>query len=271
MDEYFKIRSITNRVYYGTKRPSGALYVGGTKQRCAQLSTKSHDTMILSHIQNKEGCSLFQEISYRGPGVDLLQVSIEFVHKMYPNIKYIEFEDASNITCNNGATNSLSAYSIIQGKGTWYEYNFNAIIEDELKESYIKHTKRLYNPNSKVEWDEIKLLLERKAINTECINIIKETYINSTTYYEFFTNLYKKVGKITFCNITANWIEEFLQAYLQMPYIFKFPKFYIPVTNKNTITEIHKVKDNPFKDIKQRGGEPVRCVHEYAPWDLQSW
>ncbi len=56
-----------------------------------------------------------------------------------------------------------------------------------------------------------------------------------------------------------------------MPYIFKFPKFYIPVTNKNTITEIHKVNDNPFKDIQQRGGEPIRCVHEYALWDLPSW
>jgi hypothetical protein len=145
---------------------------------------------------------------------------------MFPELKYVKFDDMSSIECATEEDNRKNSrirkpgtnlvpmplyyLSIAYNGETWYEKYLKAVQEDNAKHAAYKQKvhKMLYDPTEKPDFIHF-LRLTRAPMNI--VEELEGYYLQSSTYNEFF----HLIPKIDRCRILRPWIKEFMGYYLK--------------------------------------------------------
>jgi hypothetical protein len=258
------------------------LYFGGTQANkvaegvkgCVEITIYNYNNIYQNNtiadvvsIQSEESCNIAGNLK---PGVGTLHMINTAFHvcmRMFSWITSFKFTDTSSKTCiSNKATTgvSLSAYSVALYDKTWYERSFGAeVMNLDDRKKYKGYIQRLSQPEYKnMPWNVFYTNFitnygrnnPKEQIN---LDVIKDTYLVSKTYREFFDLLqYKIRNKEELCLTLQLWVENIIK------HIFDFSLSLNSVLLKAWVINTNSIKDIEFEkyglvtleDIKYTGG-----------------
>ncbi len=240
-----KVGSKTLRLVIHESDNYVTLYIGGHEKYCIygfitkeeSSIAKTDDISIgdFSKIHYNLECSLEHDFKRGADTNMILKLFLAYIHKHYPYVKYLKFDDASHRTCDDGQLIDLAEMTYITTGKTWYEKNFGAKLEKSSKTDFIKAEHRFQEMKLKVTWETFSGNFP-KEILTE-IPDMQKMYEEATTWQNFFGPLRERMGIENFCPFVAPWLEQFMHSYFGTKFI-KF-KYLMPV-EPNTIPFIEQ-------------------------------
>lgn len=267
-----RFRIIEKIIEYDGIIRSHTFKLGGDYQDCvnANISYQNgipiHGKLI--HAEYDSSCAL-GTILNRGIGsVLMIKTLLRYIHSKYLSVTKFYFEDMSNIECATEeniqkAINRrqplrkgsyiiplpLNLLSIAYNGKTWYERYFNAEYADpDRQHKYRNRIYFLYNPEEKLEF---KQFLEMAGVPNDQDDYLRDIYISSNTYNEFFNS----IPKDDRCLILRPWLQQFMNNYLNN--IFSNYGWVIDITKMN------QLEGGKRKTQKKRRGK--RSMSYYIP------
>ena len=198
MDSYYIIKYTINntiKYYYVNVLEDDTVLVGVVKMKCVNiLIDKINKVAVLELLQHYYKCSLFSDLQKGYEVKNLLKISLNFVILHYPELKYIELIDNSFIICGNKKRISLPDITFIKYNKTWYEKYFNAVPNDESKDTILvlkKQLLKISNKKLKLNYEEFikKYYSEPIFHKQNRLNIIKNIYIKNMTFKTFLDQI----------------------------------------------------------------------------------
>jgi hypothetical protein len=188
-----------------------SIIIGGIYEDCINMSVKigqGVEVASIPHLESFPDCN-FENFTKKGDTVDMIRAAIQFVVHLFPGIKYINFDDASNIDC--GVTKnrkyekpfSLAYLYLSQYGKTWYEYHFNATLSNKLLYNiYREETKRLFDPLA------VDLTMLYEFANSEQKELLAPyiTDASGKSWIEFFNSIPGSKR----CTIFFNWLGQLI-------------------------------------------------------------
>ena len=258
------------------------LYFGGSRAKklaegakgCLEITIYNYNNIYqnntiadLVSIQSEESCNLSGNLQKGKGTLHMINTAFHVCMRMFPWITIFKFTDTSSKTCvsNKPTTGvSLSAYSIALYGKTWYERSFGAEVMDlDDRKKYKGYIERLSMETYKnMPWNVFytNFIINygrnnpKDQINLE---LIKEYYLGSKTYREFFDLLqYNIKNKEELCLTLQLWVEDVIK------HLFDASLSLNSVLLKAWVINITNVKDIEFEkyglvtleDIKYTGG-----------------
>jgi hypothetical protein len=206
-----------------TSQPFGyTVKIGGNSYlNCINISITLQNGIVtkakIGHIQSEPECG-FGTLLENGKTVDFIKSVLQFCKLKFPSLRYIEFDDMSNIDCGISKDKapprrpekpfSLSHFSITRTGKTWYENRFGAKpIDPKLYTKYRSAIETLYKP--------ARLTFEAFCADAQFTNeqatILKEYYSPTQTWIDFFNS----IPKVDQCKALYNWLPAFITKLIQ--------------------------------------------------------
>lgn len=240
-----KVGSKTLRLIQHESPDIITLYIGGHTKYCIYgFITKSSSPMArfsdisignLSKIHYNQACSLEHDFKR---GVDtnmILKVFLSYIHKHYPHIKQMKFEDASYRPCDDGQIIDLAEMSYITTGKTWYEKNFAATLAPTSEGQFKVLELKFQKMKLEIDWNTFKGFITTKLPIDEIE--LQKIYEDATTWQDFFGPLREKMGIELFCPFVAPWLHTFMEMVFKFSFI-QF-KYLMPVEpNRISFTEL---------------------------------
>lgn len=234
-------------------------FIGGRDKYCIEIQiyppySKFKDFFditngTLSQIYYHEWCSLQGEYVRKADTLLILRLAFSLIHNIAPYVETISFKDTSEKEYSNGLFIQLSElYFITTGK-TWYEENFNAILDNKFRINFENAMKQFQIVKETLPWDKFKLFVTTKFPIEE--KILIELYNSTTSWQEFFFIIKTKIGALEFCKFTSPWLHTFLETFFK--FSFSNAKYNIPIHNNDKINPL-QYKILPFN----KGGSYTR-------------
>ncbi len=189
---------------------SGTIVIGGSYDKCLNMSFKNSETLYIDHVQSEPECSFDYEMK-NGESVALIKASIQFCKELFPAIKFIDLYDASKIECGVSKSTkpprsrakplSLPHLYIANYGKTWYEAQFSAKINDEaLYKTYRDRVSILSSPI------EMPFSVFEKDVSVEQASFLKPYFETAISWNMFF----KSVPIKQRCFAFYNWLPFFI-------------------------------------------------------------
>ena len=250
------------------------LYFGGLKKGCVEITIYNYNNIYYNNkvadlvsIQSEESCNISGNLK---PGVGTLHMintAFNVCLRMFPWLTSFKFMDTSHKNCigNNSTTGvSLSAYSIALYGKTWYERSFGAKVMDiDDRKKYNNYIERLNQSEYKnMPWNTFysNFISNHGKTNLKDLihlDIIKDTYLSTKTYRDFFDLLqYKIKDKQELCLTLQLWVENVIK-YIFDANISLTPvllKWWIVESSSSSVIEFEKTGLVILEDIKYIGG-----------------
>jgi hypothetical protein len=170
----------------------------------------------LSKLRYDHVCSL------DGPfeaGVDtmlLMHFLLTYIHKRFPTVQYLTFNDTSTKDCGSGAgAVSLIMMKVLLDGTTWYESRFGAYLPPPHDETYLRAKAFM---TSLKERTPFETFVEFSGPPPTGMDAMREAYDGSHTWQEFFTAMKTGMGFPAYCRWLASknsWFETFVRTYLK--------------------------------------------------------
>jgi hypothetical protein len=142
---------------------------------------------------------------------------LSYIHKHYPYIKQLKFEDASYRTYDDGQIIDLAEMSYITTGKTWYEKNFGATLDPSSRAQFKRAEQKFKEMKEKLLWDEFSQELPKDGPVE--FPEMKKMYEEAATWQEFFGPLREKMGVENFCPFISAWINPFMAGAFGMKFI----------------------------------------------------
>ena len=158
--------------------------------------------------------------------------------------------------------NKASYYVAEYGK-TWYEKEFNAILEDaEVYALYKKKVKTFEDAKMKIPLEQFvrEYIGEKEHASNPMYEAFDSLYKVSGTYREFFSRLHKDPEyRPVFCETTYKWMEKFVKhrVFVDINTTWTIRMEDVPKQSSNAIKiELYPENETPSYEI-QAGGRNV--------------
>jgi hypothetical protein len=219
------------------------LYVGGHELFCIQVQlfkensvyARFQDVSIghLPHLYYNVECSLEHDFQ-RGIDTNTIVRFIQtYIAKEYPYITQLSFTDASYRTCDNGGVTPLPELSYLTTGKTWYQKNFDAVLDPARLAEFEAVDKR---------FQALKPLIPWNTLNTDYFGTLdsyaEELFNRSETWQDFFRDLRDRMGAAEFCEFCSSWIHRFMLQFMRFP--FSRVTYYMPVRRDIISYELQK-------------------------------
>ncbi len=219
------------------------MYIGGHTKYCiygfiikeGSLTAKTDDISIgdFSKIHYNLECSLEHDFKR---GVDtniIIKLLLSYIHKHYPYVKQLKFDDASSRTCDDGQRVDLAEMSYITTGKTWYEKNFGVTMGSSTQEIFKKAEQKFLKSKAETSWESFSGDIPKDKIKN--ISDMKSMYETAETWQDFFGPLREKMGVEKFCPFIASWLEPFMKSkfgvkFIKFEYLMSIEPNIIPFT-----------------------------------------
>lgn len=178
------------------------LSVGGKRDNCVYFTIPDvGDTAILHNVRTRNlECEMTKRLIMGQRTVHMVNLAFTILKEQAPHIRFVEFEDASDFPCATDEGReiaiSLALYELVYHRSTWYERHFGAVLKNEtMRTLYKKDGFDRPKPNS---FEFRNPLLQ---------NSLEDVYHRTSTWTEFFDELYKMTGR---CKILIPWYKQAL-------------------------------------------------------------
>ena len=178
---------------------TGKLISIGGKNTCVFIKTSNNSTNAnLNNVKTSAGgCEIDNKKIIGENTVIMVKLAFTIVKEVAPHVKTIELDDSSVFSCDldNGRSFgiSIALYELAFHQATWYERHFNAkLITDTANKAYLKAKEGFDKPKPE-KFD---------FLNNSLNQLLMPIYINTTTWKEFFAEIYKIDKK---CRIMFPW------------------------------------------------------------------
>lgn len=217
------------------------MYVGpNSKMGCFSLSipfkmknnySQKGQICHLSNIKRIREC-LYESVSDEvwenySSAIEILSKMIEILRIDFPYIKFIKFEDDSQLECSANPLNKLDLlyYSVATSGKTWYEKHFNAYFVPREKfieyKCKVREFQSTQTKNS-IPFSEIQDLIRNHGSDTAYAllkiheNQIEDAYTDKTTKIlpDFFAKLNEIIPKSEKCYMYKEWIKNLVIKYI---------------------------------------------------------
>lgn len=204
------------------KEWSTIIYIGSETIYCIDITLykalggRYQSRGILTKIRWDGECSLYHPFEQGTDTIMIFQLAMTYVHRNYPTVTEMSFNDLSTRQCENGASVSLSAMKLFTEGKTWYESHFHAIMDRASEAPYQAMMTYATEQKSLIPWEEF---VQYTSNHSTLLRIphIKEIYQSSKTWQEFFLYLRKQLGVVKFCVFLSEkgWFDSFIQGRLR--------------------------------------------------------
>lgn len=178
---------------------TGKLISIGGKNTCVFIKTSNNSTNAnLNNVKTSAGaCEIDNKKIIGENTVIMVKLAFTIVKEVAPHVKTIELDDSSVFSCDldNGRSFgiSIALYELAFHQATWYERHFNAkLITETANKAYLKAKEGFDKPKPE-KFD---------FLNNSLNQLLMPIYINTTTWKEFFAEIYKIDKK---CRIMFPW------------------------------------------------------------------
>jgi len=178
---------------------TGKLISIGGKNTCVFIKTSNNSTnAYLNNVKTSAGgCEIDNKKIIGENTVIMVKLAFTIVKEVAPHIKTIELDDSSVFSCelDNGRSFgiSIALYELAFHQATWYERHFDAkLITETANKAYLKAKEGFDKPKPE-KFD---------FLNNSLNQLLMPIYINTTTWKEFFAEIYKIDKK---CRIMFPW------------------------------------------------------------------
>lgn len=205
------------------------IYLGGIKHWCIHSELIKENGKIkeegyLVKIRYDMLCSVEENIKHGGDISKLLKLLIQHLHKSYPTVKYLLFNDLSTRRCDNGYDTNLAVMTYLYTEKTWYEKNFGAELSQQSEDAF-KDIIKKFTKSKKLSWDIIKSTIHNYKQLPYTELELETLYNNSTTWKDFFEPIEDKIKIAEFCIFVSSWLDSFILKYFNnlMGLTYKLP------------------------------------------------
>lgn len=250
--------------------------LGSYNKKCVQINVPVRETVgTLIWVEGKgaKECSL-ESFVEKGLAKHMVLLGCTIARDINPHLRRLNLDDCCKFDCRVQANKtipvSMKAFHIAFHNSTWYEYNFNAILQFDHG-VYLELKKNLYSPEHKP--------LRFDFMNEELSTILTPLYNQTTTWCDFF-QLIQQTYKETKCAKVYPWIHK------AMGHIFEYREMFENRYWCINFKDNEKIPLVPFMSYrtKQAGGTRTRkkrlldyLVPEERPLpfmnipEIQSW
>ncbi len=225
------------------------LFIGGAKKYCIYGTVhKENSEYVRRGIYDKKSGDI-EQIYYNSQcslehdfvrGLDtnmIIHLLASYIRNEYPYVEYLQFNDASNRTCDNGITTDLAAMTFIYSGKTWYEKNFHAIMLPSRVQQFSGIIDRYNKKKATYTWSDFKELFIKGELPLN-EDTIRGMYESSDTWQFFFSQLVDQIGVPTFCNFISPWLTPFVRKvmgheFISIPYLMQISK--LKIINYNRV------------------------------------
>jgi len=143
---------------YETERFT-TIYIGSATIYCVDitLSKDIGDTYkprgFLTKIRWDGECSTNDAFEQGTDTIMILKLAMTYVHRNYPTVTEMTFTDRSTRQCDNGASVSLSGMKLCTDGKTWYESQFQAVIDPDYQSAYDTKMKDATELKNTLPWE----------------------------------------------------------------------------------------------------------------------
>jgi hypothetical protein len=218
------------------------LFLGGRNIYCIEASVYKKDTPLTNIAKIDANIGNFFKLEYdiecavdstfaRGSDTkSLVKIMCSIIKSNYPYVTKLKFNDASTKLCDNGDTVELPLMNYLIGGETWYEYNFEAQLDDETEKKLLEEEQKFNEIKKTLKWNTLlqfitaKLPLDEKELET--------IYNQTDNWQDFFSYISKKIKIADFCMFISSWVKKFMLEY--MKFNFAHCNYYLPI-DKNIV------------------------------------
>ena len=200
------------------------IYVGNATVYCIdvqilkKINGELYDIGNLNKIRWDKVCSLNDDFKKGTDSILLLKLVISYIYLKYPSVKTMRFTDMSTKECDDGSKINLAALKYLTVGKTWYEDNFGASIDEQSRVFYDILSKQLLEKKKNTSWEELQTVIPTKKLDFPEEDI-KNLFLKSTTWQDFFNPILKRLGKIKTCIVFSSWFDTFVSGYLRISFI----------------------------------------------------
>ena len=245
MEEYWKVLKSPYEFSLIKKQSSFAnwqsiLYMGGTKKGCVELVVNNLDVPEAYHrfadplvakmpvVEYDNKCALSPGGLLHGEGTRIMvRTAIEILIQMYPHVKHLELDDASNMSCTthldvdestSGQSQShhsvsLPHLSIFTSGMTWYEKHFRATLPEIKRHSaYREKVSSAFQTPLNVPFE---VVFHEYLVRFPNILLLVPSYASTASLNDMAKKGLDTLGKDKFCETIAPWLENFVNQQLK--------------------------------------------------------
>ena len=240
------------------------IYIGGHDMYCIHIYimkeksiySSRFDTSIanLPGIEYNQNCSLEYNFKRGNDTNMILKFAITYIHKTYPHVKGISFNDASFRTCDNGKQISLALMSYISTGKTWYEKNFGAYLSSKSLILFESINQRFQSAKTTISWEIMKNIMENQIPMEE--SKMKTMFESAATWQDFFGPIREVIGISEFCIFVEPWLDNFINE--TMDYNILGLQYILPVKDHTIvyiISDYQRGGKRFTRSIKKRKGD----------------
>lgn len=193
------------------------IYLGGVKHWCIHSTIHKDNNKIkeegyLVKIRYDLLCSVEEKMQRGGDITKLLKLLIQYIHDIYPEVKYLSFNDLSTRRCDNGYDTNLAVMTYLYSGKTWYEKNFDTTISIQSKDILDKIVKK-FNNSKKESWNIMKDTIYNYKELPYTESEIEKIYEEAITWKDFFEAIVNKIKINNFCIFISPWLDSFTIQY----------------------------------------------------------
>lgn len=251
---YFRNNKHTFKATINTSTVRGesshSITVGGINDRCINMSvsvsnTDKKMTAEISHLESFPDCN-FENFVEKGDTVDMIRATIQFIANIFPDVKHVYFDDASNIDCGKTLGRkyekpfSLAYLYLSQYGKTWYEYHFNAQQNNPRQYAIYQENLKNLNVPCRLSFSEIvKFASEEQKF--------KFSKYFDDSIGKSWLELFNSIPVIERCPIFFNWLSSVIDKIIKNSYN---PRGWVINIDEMPKTEFSLLEAPPF----QKGG-----------------
>jgi len=192
--------------------------LGGVKHWCihcelSKENNKIKETGYLVKIRYDMLCSVEEKLQHGGDIKKIIKLLIQYIHDVYPEVKYVLFNDLSTRRCNNGPIVNLAVMTYLYSEKTWYEKNFDASIAPQSATTLAKIITKLNESKRNTPWSTVKEMIYNYKELPFTEDELESLYKATATWRDFFEPIVKKIDIPQFCIFISPWIDSFIIKY----------------------------------------------------------
>ncbi len=226
------------------------LNLGGKARKCFNMvvpSIQSNGTEgFLSWVEAHDECSFERFINTKSTQ-HMVLLGISIARSINPNLKTIQFDDVSNITCvfPDGREQKvpMKPFHLAFHQATWYEYYFDAKLVKDY-DAYVALKANFKNPANKPPTFDFK--------HPELQSELDPIYQRTNTWEDFFSEL-SRTYKDKKCTVLYPWLNSALYIIFENNAYFESIKWYIDLEENKKKNKTASVYFESYQ-VKQNGG-----------------
>ena len=208
--QFYKIKSRYAEYYAVIKRREGmsdTIYLGGESFYCLTISGPTQELIVNTDPQ----CFMKANFPQKRHLANDMIYSVLFLMKHLYKSCRISLIDTSE----NPSVGALSSYYLAFYGSTWYEKDFNAVMENENDMRLYIRKKNTFNKRIETQdIDDLNRLLKEKHVSQEIIDKLIDLMKHSFTILQLFRKI-RKLFKHQHIDFQLNlWLEKYLITYL---------------------------------------------------------